>query len=481
MDNLDVFIQSAKDKGPLEADNAAVAQMRETAMAYRAAEHGGDRLRIHLVLRNQGLADSLKRLPLADDLAENTELYAYTVEDLRAIELLGIPPESNTRLDWDPVTPDSQKIVHLVVFGAGNQAESLAVHTVLSAHYPNYCRDNTLRTRITMVADRHEDFHHFQQRYRNLLINSYRRMVTVNSEEVDSTLLEPQYAGRRDDFVDVEWEFVAGRSDDGVIQYKLQRWAQDENQQLTVAFCYEQDDRNVNETLALPTEVLASTPVWLRVRNDEAVRFLKQSGQYAQVIPFGMENAALPDMSVFIRMAQCVNFAYSRMRETSRDERAQGMTAMEVAIEIPTERQIQELWNSPRLTTPKRWSNIYNAFSIRSKMHSLGHKPEDWGTLFAVNDRETEMLAEVEHNRWSAEELVLGYRPTTEAEHAEILKDITLRSKFKAEFCHDDLRGFRELGVDETGESVVRYDVGLIRTMPLVAYTYYQMKQNSYE
>lgn len=478
MDNLDVFVKSAENGDPMAADNAAVAQIWETVAKYRAADHGGDRLRVHLVLRSQALADTLKRLPLADDLAENAELYAYTMEDLWAMELLGIRPGSTTRLDRQPVTANSTKFVHLVLFGASEQSESLAVHTSLTAHFPNYCRDNTLRTRITMVADSLDEFHHFQQRYRNLLAHSYRRVVMVDGDEIRCEELAPQYAGRRDDFVDVEWEFVSGSSDNDVISYKLQKWSGDENRLLTLAFCYPDDARNVNEMLTLPTEVLSTTPVWLHVRDDRAVDFLKQSGKFANVIPFGMMDAELPDMSLFIRMAQCVNFAYSHLRETTREEQAQGRPAMEVAVEVPTNRQLQELWNNKRLTTPKRWSNVYNAFTLRCKMHSLGHPDDDWNTLFAISDQDVEILSEVEHNRWSVEELILGYRPATETEHAEILNDITLRSKLKADFIHDDLRSFRELGVDETGLSVVRYDSGLTRTLPLVAYIYYQLNMN---
>ena len=481
MDNLDVIVRSAAAGTPMDADNAAVARMHEAADGYRAADHGGDRLRIHLVLRNQALADSLKRLPLADDLAGNTELYAYTAEDLWAMEMLGIRPGSATRLDRQPMTAECPQFIHLVIFGTGGQSESLAIHTALTAHYPNYCRNNALRTRITMVADSPDELRHFQQRYRNLLAQSYRRTVLVDDQEVHCEELAPQYAGYRDNYVDIEWEFVTGRSDNGIVSYKLQKWARDEGRQLTVAFCHADDDRNISETLSLPAAILSSTPVWLRVRDDRAVDFLKQSGQYANVIPFGMTDAELPDMSLFIRMAQCVHFAYSHLRETTREEQSQGRTAMEVAVEIPTERQLQDLWNSPRLTTPKRWSNVYNAFTLRSKMHSLGHPVEEWCTLFAISDQEVESLSEVEHNRWSVEELILGYRPTTQAEHDDILKDLTLRSRLKSEYIHDDLRSYRELGVDETGLSVVRYDTGLIRTLPLMAYTYHQMNEKRHE
>lgn len=481
MKELDITIQSAASGSPMDADNEAVARVREAANGYRAVDHGGDRLRVHLVLRNQALADSLKRTPLPDELAENIELYAYTAEDLWAMEMLGVRPDSDTRLDRQPLTTDSPQFIHLVIFGSGGQAESLAIHTALTAHFPNYCVDHALRTRITMVSDTPDDLRHFQQRYRNLLAQSHRRTVHVDDDDVRCEELTPQYAGHRDDFVDIEWEFVTAHSDNGILNYKLQKWARDESRQFTVAFCYADDSRNVSETLTLPSAVLSSTPVWLRVCDARAVDFLKQSEQFAHVIPFGMRDTKLPDMSRFIRMAQCVHFAYSHMRETTLKEQSQGRTAMEVAVEIPTERQLQELWNSSRLTTPKRWSNVYHAFTLRSKMHSLDHPAEEWGTLFAISDHEVESLSEVEHNRWSVEELILGYRPTTEAEHADILKDPSLRTRLKSEYIHEDLRSYRELGVDETGLPVTRYDMGLIRTLPLVAYTYHQLNEKRHE
>ena len=481
MNHPDIILQSDPTLPSLEADNAAIAKLQELATGYRAEEHDGDRLRIHLVLREQHLADSLKRLPLTGEMADNVELYAYTTEDLWSMELLGLRPESPTRLDRKPITPDSNLRVHLVVFGASNQSSSLAIHTALTAHYPNYCRDNTLRTRITMVSDSLQDFHDFRQQYQNLLRNGYRRMVTLQDDEVRTTFLEPQYVGIRNDFVDVEWEFVEGRNSDSAIFYKLQKWAQDEQQQLTIAFSHEDDNRNLREMLTLAASVLTSTPIWVKTADDRAISFLKQSKQYAQVVPFGMRVSSLPDMSVFIRMAQCVNYAYLQMREITAESGNRDRADLAVALDPPTDRQLQESWNSQRLTTLTRWSNIHNAFTIRTKMHSLEHADEEWGTLFAIGDRETALLAEVEHNRWSVEELILGLRPTSEEEHSAIKKDPSLRSRLKAENAHDDLRNFHELGVDETGLPVTRYDVGFTRTLPLIAYSYHQLQQINHE
>jgi hypothetical protein len=477
----DTILQSNPTLPPLEADNAAIAKLQELAADYRAEEHDGDRLRVHLILRDQILADSLKRLPLTGEMADNVELYTYTTEDLWSMELLGLHPGSPTRLDRDPITPDCKQHVHLVIFGAGSQSESLAIHTALTAHYPNYCRDNTLRTRITMVADSLQDFHNFFQRYHNLLSNSYRRTVIAHNDEVKTTLLVPQYMGTRRDFVDVEWEFVEGRNSDPAILYKLQKWAHDEQQQLTIAICHDEDHRNLNEMLSLPSSVLASTPIWVRTADDQTISFLKQSKQYAQVVPFGMKSSPLPDLSAFIRMAQCVNYAYQQMREVTSESGNRNRADLAVALEPPTDQQLQELWNNPKLTTITRWSNIHNAFTLRTKMHSLGHTDKEWGTLFAISDKDTELLAEVEHNRWSVESLILGLRPTTEEEHTDIRQDLSLRSRLKSQNVHDDLRNFHELGVDDTGLPVTRYDMGLTRTLPLIAYSYHQLQPNKDE
>jgi hypothetical protein len=481
MNNIDMLIQSEVAASVLDADNLSIAKMMRISSEYHAEEHEGNRLRIHLVLQSQCLADRLKRVPLSGPMAENVELYAYTREDLWAMQMLGINPESDTRLDRQPITSSSSQYAHLLIFGSGNQAESLAVHAALTSHYPNYCRDHSLRTRITMVADTHSQHTSFQQRYRNLLLNSYRRLVTIKGEEVECAVMEPKYAGIREDFVDVEWEFVEGHVGDVPIAYKLQQWSRDENQQLTIAFCYSDDERNLSESLAIQSELNPATPIWTRIKNDTIIKFFHQSELYPNVIPFGMDNATLPNLADYVRLAQCVNFAYRQMRSVDKDQTNHGKNDLLVALEMPSEQQLQELWNSRSLTTPKRWSNLYNAYTLRSKMNSLGHPVTDWGTLFAVNDRDVELLAEVEHNRWSVEELILGYRPTTEDEHAAVLKDISRKEAFKREMVHEDLRSYNELGDDESGLSVKRYDIGFIRTLSLVAYTYYHLKDQSHE
>lgn len=467
---LDKYIFSDMQGDSLLSDNMAIKEYQSLADEYCADANGGNRLRIHLILRNQSLVNALRCIPLEEKLAGNIELYTYTLEDIWSMEVLGIKLGQEPLLDRTPITYGSNQRVHLVLFGCGAQAVSLALHTALIAHFPNYCRDNWLRTRITWMSDSLDDFIHFKQQYKTLLGNSYRRNVIVKEEDVKVENFAPKYVNERRDFVDVEWEFVEGRSYNDIVSYKLNKWSQDEGQQLTVAFCYEDDNRNINEALNISIGKNRSIPVLLKVSDATSIELLKQSGCYNQLIPIGMRKGVQPCMADFIRMGQYVNYAYCNMRSCTEEEKELGATEMTIATELSTEEELQELWNSSKLTTPKRWSNIYNAFTLGTKMRSLGIGMDEWERLFAISDRDVDIMAEVEHNRWCIEEMILGYSPTTQEEHNSIWADINKREQYKAEFKHDDLRNYSELGVDSSGLSVVRYDVGLTRTLPLIVY-----------
>jgi hypothetical protein len=432
---------------------------------------------VHLILHNQSYVDTLKRVDLAPEMDRKVELYAYSPEDICSMSVLGIYPESHCKLDHTPITYESNDRVHLVLLGAGKQAESLATHAALVAHYPNFCRDNALRTRITWVVDSLNHLQGFRQRMENLLENCYCRTVKVVGDEVEAVTSEPKYAGHRLPFVDVEWEFVEADMNSRVLRYKLRKWRTDAHQQLTVAFCYDDDNRNLEEALSLAGES-DSTPILLKTADDTSVQLLRRSGRYSHLIPFGLESAKQQNLSTFIRMGQLVDYAYCNMRETTDPTRRMGVAPMDVALDLPTEEQLVTSWNrrdaqgNPKLNTAKRWSNIYNAFTVCTKMRSLGVSTEHNDVLFALNSTELEYMAQVEHNRWCVEELILGYRPTTDKEHASILQDIKNRGALKAQFKHDDLRNFRELGNDDTGLSVTRYDRGLTQSIPLIAYAY---------
>lgn len=474
--NRNIYIRSSLEGDISNADNVAIAEMTSRAKAYKAAENGGCRLKIHLVLRNHLLANAMRRLPVNDTLANDIELYTYTREDLCSMKVLGIKPGSVPVLTRERVTYESNRHIHLVIFGASRQAESLAIHTALTSHLPNYCRDNSLRTRITWFADSNEDFLQFQNMYGNLLEHCYRRLIDISDGNIRIQTIPPVHTDKQSDFIDIEWEFVTGKSSSHIARHKLDRWSSDEERIMTIAFCYDDNDRNLNEAISQSATVRKNSCILTKTDESTTIDYLRLSEEYSNIVPFGCLEKENNELDDYTLMAQYINFAYSKIRATTEEERGHGAADIAVATEIPTKEEIEAVWNNSGLTTAKRWSNIYNAFTLNIKMQSLGIPAERWNTLFGISDRDTEIMTQVEHNRWCIEELILGYTPTTRKQHEAIIEDPALRDILKTSLIHDDLRHFSELGTDSSGLSVTRYDQGLTRTLPLIAYTYHTSK-----
>lgn len=67
-----------------------------------------------------------------------------------------------------------------------------------------------------------------------------------------------------------------------------------------------------------------------------------------------------------------------------------------------------------------------------------------------LTPHEIAILAEVEHNRWNVEELLMGYRTVTPEEEKEIEKNIELKNVYKEKrTAHYDIRPYEDLRSDE--------------------------------
>ena len=78
------------------------------------------------------------------------------------------------------------------------------------------------------------------------------------------------------------------------------------------------------------------------------------------------------------------------------------------------------------------------------------------------------MLAEIEHNRWNIEELLLGYRPVYKNEDDIIDADKSRKKEYKNRFIHYDIRPFNELKTDNSGRKANEYDEVIVRSLPLI-------------
>ena len=126
------------------------------------------------------------------------------------------------------------------------------------------------------------------------------------------------------------------------------------------------------------------------------------------------------------------------------------------------------VWDNTVIT--KRWSNIFSAASIPTKLRCLGFEWDinNQANLPDLSDSQVALLAEIEHNRWNVEELLLGYRPVNKMEDDEIDADKTKKDYHKKRFIHYDIRPYNTLKIDKHGRKANMYDEIIVRSLPLI-------------
>ena len=158
--------------------------------------------------------------------------------------------------------------------------------------------------------------------------------------------------------------------------------------------------------------------------------------KYGRVYPFGMLEDCYDLERKDIKIAKRVNVVYlGKEQKESENE-----------------------WK--KLHTALQWSNLYFTYSIPFKLHSYGVKEsiilqEDRKkvirsydtTNFPKEDKIGE-LAQVEHNRWMVEKLLLGYRRLTKEERTELDRIIDKNKKiqeYKDSYRHPNIQPYNEL------------------------------------
>lgn len=461
----------------INEDDKAFSALRHIAQAYKKSKQSGQRLKCHLLLQSQTSLWILQTHDVFSDITSCIELYPFTLADQWAKTVFCRLPKSLRTykpLDRVPIKPDSNKTVHLLIVGNGEMAESLALHAALIAHFPNYTRNHSLRTRITLLdTDIHTKRDAFINRYKNLFDHSYYRDVKLGESKALTNVHRPMYCDEREDFVDIEWEFVDGDIHDSVMQDKLRIWAYDHEQELTIALCLEDAERNMNEALTLPTFIRQQeVPVLVYVHQYGIFNELCATDVFQNIYPFGMEDCGYDIDLPLLQMAKRLHYFYM----CSYGQKG-------TPTDLPLD-EIEEEWNKIE-SFNIRYSNINGVMAIATKMRSLGHDENDWNRFYALTQDEIELLSSVEHNRWSVERLIMGFRPPTTEEREQIRSNIGewicavrsggvkpkeyLKDVYKKKKIHLDLCAYRELGEDKTGQNVRVYDYDLTACIPLIA------------
>ena len=291
--------------------------------------------------------------------------------------------------------------------------------------------------------------------------------------------LNPRLA--QSDFLDVEFEFIKGDIFSPAVQELLCKWQRDEKQYMSLFLAMAHQDKNFTIAMNLPdalyehqTHANWATPIFVRQdttdnfvtrlrlvserlpEGDKAVyRWVENGelkseirhGRYANLYPFGMNDMSFYLDELSLERAKLINYLYCHL-----DYETKLFPTIEQLNAIPAKdvwREANEKWRE--LPMALKWSNVYNANAMQYKliclraMRGLDSRDESQdGALMKAT--EISELSHVEHNRWNAEKVLMGYRKARPEEdkhaHKEFASELL---KNKAHYIHHDLRPYAEL------------------------------------
>lgn len=404
----------------------------------------------------------------------------------------------------DGIRPDDARFVHLVFVGTTNFSVAFAMEAAHVLHFANFNEKNgcfkTLITFIDINADKEKD--EFITRYRHFfeVQSYYYQELSENAPTNERQLIPPIYfhegngygPGDRD-FLDVTFEFIKGDVFSAGVQAEICQWAREHRQKQYLSIFLAQHDqrRNFAFGMNMPDEVYArEVPVFIRqdrsdnfVSNlryaDEVIRKdpkkntysvvengeLKQTvsgGRYANIYPFGMNETAYCADETSLERAKLVNYLYEtahyEQNEFQSREELDKLTVGQIRSEADA------YWR--KLSVALKWSNLYNAYNINTKLSTLramrGLAPDDKShDTQPLTDREVDILARIEHNRWNVEKLLMGYRKPHHDEDKYLEANESFKNELKQNknrFIHHDLRPYEQLeGVEKLDMEISRY------------------------
>lgn len=366
-------------------------------------------------------------------------------------------------LDREGIGKDSDINVHFIIVGMTQVAYAMATTAAHICHFPNFMTKGK-KTKITFIQKNiKEELDFWMGRYDALMDLSYSELVSWDKDGVKQVkemypkpeYINPNYSDAKG-FLDIEWEFIdAGIEDANVRNYIRECVAKDgSSEYLSFAFCGEEAEDNVAASLYLPAEVYAKSEIPVFVYQPLTRWVLataQQSERYSNLYPFGMREECFDPHVDRLLWAKRIKFLYDNIKEYN------GMAADE---------ELDKGWYKKDLQYIKKQSNVYSANSVPVKFRSIGLDPS---VDTSISEDNIYLLAEVEHNRWNVERLLMGTSPLPYEKRKSLLKgllsaDTDLVKAAKAE--KDDLKNnhFKHADIAPYGELLdfsKQYDINI--------------------
>lgn len=312
---------------------------------------------------------------------------------------------------------ESEKTVHLVIFGMTQMASAMAMTAAHLCHFPNYLRDPSKKTTITFIApDAKQEMAFLTGRYFHLFRHSEYEYLEEGMS--DDERKKNSHVSEGEDFLDIRWRFVKGSIEQSWIRKLLMGYYENHKigkERLTLAICGNDAESNIASALYLPEAFYAKKKesgcddvtilVYQPVSGERIYTACAKTYRYSNVYPFGQYDRSYdPSYRARLLAAKKINYLYNVGDKYEKMPEAYA--------------ELDALWRAN--TFLDRASSMYSANSIYMKLRSVGLTPESTKEQLKPY---VEMLSEVEHNRWDVERLILGVSEPTKEQREEYLAD----------------------------------------------------------
>ena len=341
--------------------------------------------------------------------------------------------------------------VHLIIIGMSRMGTALAVETAQTAHYPNFKEDDdTTRTHITFIdSNAQEEMEAFKSRMPHVF--EMMRWRYIDSEEETGTLYSltdeswvnpieeagSPYHHLGPNFTDIQWEFINGRVESAPVRKYLTDAVNDKSAITTIAICIPDDQQAAQTALYLPDQALRKAHQILvyQKESDAIIRSVNNPDddctKYDQMVSFGLNNDTYCNDLIGDDEGKWINAYWALVNAKKEDQEIYNKSWKE-----KDEEWANRLWD--RISVSDKWSSVYSANMIYTKLRSIGCTTEDEiDHIRNAMEDDMQALVYTEHNRWVTEELIAGFRPLYADEWEEYKE--TKHPKKKAERAHGNI------------------------------------------
>jgi hypothetical protein len=340
----------------------------------RAIANGGSSgpLHCHTHVLDPQVVETIKVHELVWKRSEQFVLHVFSTYRDAARSIFEVKP-----LDWRPIYRDSIGYAHLIVCGFGRMGENVLLQAARIGHFAN--RERLRATVIDRQAQAR--YHSFLFRYPN--IGNICDITVVNSEAEDPQVIE-----------------------------MLRVIAKDPSVIVSAVVCFESDERSLAYAIGLRDNMHEFTfPVSVRVPQESLISRI-----------MGGIPSSLTDMTCFGACSECCTS--ERLVDEVRDKLARKIhedyRLSEFRRNGANKNQLMKkisLQKWDLLREDFRESNRQAADHIPVKLRAVGcsftHYEKDESknrSAFTFTEEEIETMAIMEHNRWSAERWMAGWK-----------------------------------------------------------------------